>query len=146
MAALMAATLVVTTTPVMAQESDLDTLGAALVNEFIHIVTKPDEEKRADLTEFLAEEFQIVAPTTVAWTRPSIFWTPRRSPRPRSRTSTPPRLAACSSSATRSRSTRRSMASSRPPWRRACQYSTRAEGGAWQIAAHANFGALPQPE
>lgn len=60
MATLMTISLATAGSPVMAQESDLDQRGAALVDEFISILTQPDAEKQAALADFLADEYQIV--------------------------------------------------------------------------------------
>jgi ketosteroid isomerase-like protein len=56
----LAATLAVGTAPVSAQDTDLNVLGAELVDEFIAILKQPDEAKKAGLEGFLADEFQIV--------------------------------------------------------------------------------------
>jgi hypothetical protein len=60
MAVTLAAGLAIGAMPALAQTSEIDAQGAALVDEFIEILKQPDEEKRAGLSEFLAEEFQIV--------------------------------------------------------------------------------------
>lgn len=63
------ATLVVTLTmvlilgtaaPAMAQETEIDTLGRSLVEEFVDIAMLPDEEKAAALETYLAPEFLLV--------------------------------------------------------------------------------------
>lgn len=46
--------------PAAAQDVDPDELGGRLVDEFVEILKRPDDAKRAGLTDFLAEEFQIV--------------------------------------------------------------------------------------
>ena len=56
----LSAALAVGVVPVSAQDSDVNALGAELVDEFIEILKQPDEAKRAGLEGFLANEFQIV--------------------------------------------------------------------------------------
>jgi len=46
--------------PAIAQDADLDALGTQLVDEFIEILKQPEEAKQAGLEDFLASEFQIV--------------------------------------------------------------------------------------
>lgn len=47
--------------PASAEEAaGLDAQGAALVEEFLRILTEPDADKQMALTDFLAPEFQIV--------------------------------------------------------------------------------------
>ena len=146
MAALFAATLAVTTTPVMAQESDLDTLGAALVNEFIHIVTKPDEVKRADLTVFLAEEFQIVRSDDSRLDKPEYLLNPASITEAEiSDVHTTEAGGVLVVSYTLSVSETLDGVEQTTVAPRLSVFH-QGEAGAWQIAAHANFGALPQPE
>lgn len=44
----------------VAQDTDVEALGTQLVDEFIEILKLPDEAKRVGLEGFLANEFQIV--------------------------------------------------------------------------------------
>ena len=56
----LATALVVSAVPALAQDGDVDARGEALVTEFLDILKQPDAEKQAALTDFLADEFQIV--------------------------------------------------------------------------------------
>jgi hypothetical protein len=52
--------MVATALPALAQDTDSDVRGEALVLEFIEILKQPDTDKRSGLADFLADEFQIV--------------------------------------------------------------------------------------
>lgn len=59
-ASILALSVVAVGAPAVAESTDLDAQGAALVDEFITILKQPDAQKRAELEGFLADEFQIV--------------------------------------------------------------------------------------
>jgi hypothetical protein len=60
LAASLAMAVVVTPIAIAAQDADVDERGVALVETFIDILKQPEAEKQAGLEDFLADEFQIV--------------------------------------------------------------------------------------
>mgnify|MGYP001817205181 FL=1 len=138
--------LATTAMPALAQAEDPAALGTQLVEEFLDILKQPEAEKQALLADFLADEFQIVRSNGVVLDKGGYVERP----------ATVNEVELSDALATRSGDVLViSYTLSVDEVLDGVETVTVAprlsvfhlgDDGEWQIAAHANFGALENPE